>query len=102
MPIPQASGRHRADAPSAHHCPMAVRAVLVRPWNPPPCQGGRTAAATPPRKALMTLRVYRTPRDGAVTEERAPLYVLAGDMRDVYGLSQAWPPCACPRHRDGR
>ncbi|MFG2862000.1 hypothetical protein [Streptomyces sioyaensis] len=61
-----------------------------------------TPPGPPPRKSLMTLRVYRTTRDGAVTEERAPLYVLAGDMRDIYGLSQVWPPCACPRHRDGR
>ncbi|WP_433858040.1 hypothetical protein [Streptomyces kronopolitis] len=54
----------------------------------------------PPRQSLMTLRVYRTTRDGAVTEEREPLHVLGGDGWDLYGLSQVWPPCACPRHRD--
>ncbi|MGX1851432.1 hypothetical protein OIU91_15690 [Streptomyces sp. NBC_01456] len=61
-----------------------------------------TPPGQPPRKSLMTMRVYRTTRDGAVTEERVPLYVLAGDRWDIFGLSQAWPPCACPRHRDCR
>lgn len=37
--IPQASGRHRAAAPSARHRPLTVRTVLVRPWNPPPLPG---------------------------------------------------------------
>ncbi|MFD9207888.1 hypothetical protein ACFVZM_16630 [Streptomyces sioyaensis] len=37
--IPRASGRHRAPAASAHHCPVVVRTVLVRPWNPPPLPG---------------------------------------------------------------
>lgn len=34
--IPRAPGRHLASAPSAHNGPPAARAVLVRPWNPPP------------------------------------------------------------------
>jgi hypothetical protein len=50
----------------------------------------------------MTLRVYTASRDGVVVaEERARVEVVAGDPFDVYGLTQAWPPCACPRHRDG-
>ncbi|MFD9207889.1 hypothetical protein ACFVZM_16635 [Streptomyces sioyaensis] len=53
----------------------------------------------PPRKSLMTMRVYSTTRAGVVTEEQASVHVVAGDRFDPYGLSQAWPPCACPRHR---
>ncbi|MFD5734682.1 hypothetical protein ACFWIY_17895 [Streptomyces sioyaensis] len=53
----------------------------------------------PPRKSLMTLRVYSTTRAGVVTEEQASVHVVAGDRFDPYALSQAWPPCACPRHR---
>ncbi|QIK04686.1 hypothetical protein G7Z12_12785 [Streptomyces sp. ID38640] len=60
---------------------------------------GRTPPDTPPGQSLMTLRVYTATRDGIVTEERAPGHVVAGDRLDPYGLSQAWPPCACPRHR---
>ncbi|MFG2829220.1 hypothetical protein ACGFWI_17430 [Streptomyces sp. NPDC048434] len=56
-------------------------------------------AAEAPRQSLMTLRVYTASRDGVVTEERAPVHVVAGDRFDLYGLSQSWPPCACPRHR---
>ncbi|MEV0370413.1 hypothetical protein AB0I10_11380 [Streptomyces sp. NPDC050636] len=51
------------------------------------------------RQSLMTLRAYTARPDGAVREERARVHVLAGDRANVYGLSQAWPPCACPRHR---
>ncbi|MCZ1007704.1 hypothetical protein [Streptomyces lydicus] len=63
---------------------------------------GRTSPGTPepPRQSLMTLRVYTATRDGIVKEERAPVHVVAGDRFDLYGLSQAWPPCACPRHRE--
>ena len=45
-----------------------------------------------------TLRVYTASRDGVVTPERAP-GTVSGVPLDVYGLSQSWPPCACPRHR---
>ncbi|AOP50016.1 hypothetical protein [Streptomyces lydicus] len=55
----------------------------------------------PRRQSLMTLRVYTATREGAITEERAPVHVVAGDRPDIYGLSQVWPPCACPRHREG-
>ncbi|MEU9110292.1 hypothetical protein AB0D04_00510 [Streptomyces sp. NPDC048483] len=56
-------------------------------------------AAPPSRQSLMTLRVYTAGPDGAVKEERAQVHVVAGDRFDPYCLSQAWPPCACPRHR---
>ncbi|MEV5127456.1 hypothetical protein AB0K49_32380 [Streptomyces decoyicus] len=59
----------------------------------------RTPPGPPPRQSLMTLRVYTAGRDGVVTQERAPVHVVAGEPLDVYGLSQSWPPCACPRHR---
>ncbi|RXS84798.1 hypothetical protein EST92_09945 [Streptomyces sp. TM32] len=58
-----------------------------------------TPPGPPPRKSLMTLRVYSTTREGVVTEEQVSVHVVAGDRFDPYGLSQAWPPCACPRHR---
>ncbi|MBM4793782.1 hypothetical protein HXP44_17330 [Streptomyces sioyaensis] len=58
-----------------------------------------TPPGRPPRKSLMTMRVYSTTREGVVTEEQASVHVVAGDRFDPYGLSQAWPPCACPRHR---
>lgn len=48
----------------------------------------------------MTLRVYTATPGGIVKEERTPVHVVAGDRFDLYGLSQAWPPCACPRHRE--
>ncbi|MFE3883674.1 hypothetical protein ACFXPQ_12340 [Streptomyces lydicus] len=48
----------------------------------------------------MALRVYTATHDGIVKEERAPVQVVAGDRFDLHGLSQAWPPCACPRHRE--
>lgn len=60
----------------------------------------RTLPGARPRQSLMTLRVYRTTRDGVVTSERAQVHVVPGDRFDLYGLGQAWPPCACPRHRD--
>ncbi|MEU6327511.1 hypothetical protein ABZ851_09525 [Streptomyces sp. NPDC047049] len=65
---------------------------------------GRTPPGMPepPRQSLMTLRVYTATRDGIVKDERAPVHVVAGDRFDLYGLSQAWPPCACPRHRERR
>ncbi|WP_329397349.1 hypothetical protein OHA45_24795 [Streptomyces lydicus] len=59
-----------------------------------------TPPGPPPRKSLMTLRIYRATREGVITEERAPVRVMASDRPDIYGLSQVWPPCACPRHRD--
>ncbi|GAU65217.1 hypothetical protein SSP35_01_05550 [Streptomyces sp. NBRC 110611] len=52
-----------------------------------------------PQQSLMTLRVYTTGPDGSVREERGQIRVLAGEPVNVYGLSQVWPPCACPRHR---
>ncbi|MEW1655823.1 MULTISPECIES: hypothetical protein [unclassified Streptomyces] len=62
-----------------------------------------TAGQTPPgtrsRQSLMTLRVYTTTREGVVVQEHAQIHVVAGDRFDLYGLTQAWPPCACPRHR---
>ncbi|GGU77601.1 hypothetical protein GCM10010211_49410 [Streptomyces albospinus] len=51
------------------------------------------------RHSLMTMRVYKTTRDGVVTQERAQIHVVASDRLDLYGLSHAWPPCACPRHK---
>ncbi|MFF4601743.1 hypothetical protein ACFY12_03150 [Streptomyces sp. NPDC001339] len=53
----------------------------------------------PSRQSLMTMRVYTASPDGVVREERAPVHVMAGDPVNIYGLSQAWPPCACPVHR---
>jgi hypothetical protein len=46
----------------------------------------------------MTLRVYTTTPDGTVTEERARVHVMAGDVLPPL-MSHAYPPCACPRHR---
>ncbi|MER6047334.1 hypothetical protein K2224_11440 [Streptomyces sp. BHT-5-2] len=60
---------------------------------------GHTSPGPRSRQSLMTLRVYTTTRDGSVVQERAQIHVVAGDRFDLYGLSQAWPPCACPRHR---
>ncbi|UKY55609.1 hypothetical protein [Streptomyces inhibens] len=59
----------------------------------------RTLPGPPPRQSLMTLRVYTATRDGVVMEERATVHVVTGDRVDPFGLGQAWPPCACPRHR---
>ncbi|MFE6690036.1 hypothetical protein ACFVFQ_26600 [Streptomyces sp. NPDC057743] len=60
---------------------------------------GHTSSGSRSRQSLMTLRVYTTTRDGVVVQERAQIHVVAGDRFDLYGLTQAWPPCACPRHR---
>ncbi|WP_411120649.1 hypothetical protein [Streptomyces sp. x-19] len=60
---------------------------------------GHTPSGPRSRQSLMTLRVYTTTRDGVVTQERAQIHVVAGDRFDLYGLTQTWPPCACPRHR---
>ncbi|AJC56217.1 MULTISPECIES: hypothetical protein [Streptomyces] len=60
---------------------------------------GHTSPGPRSRQSLMTLRVYTTTRDGIVVQERAQIHVVAGDRFDLYGLSQAWPPCRCPRHR---
>ncbi|KUL36419.1 hypothetical protein ADL22_24295 [Streptomyces sp. NRRL F-4489] len=60
---------------------------------------GPTPSGPRSRQSLMTLRVYTTTRDGVITQERAPIHVVAGDRFDPYGLTQPWPPCACPRHR---
>ncbi|MFI1617070.1 hypothetical protein ACH4VT_08830 [Streptomyces lydicus] len=38
-----------------------------------------TPPGPPPRKSLMTLRVYTATREGVVTEERAPVHVMATD-----------------------
>lgn len=37
--IPRVPGRYRASAPSPCCGPVAVRTVLVVPWNPPPLPG---------------------------------------------------------------
>lgn len=50
------------------------------------------------RRPRMTLRVYTTTPDGTVTEERARVHVMAGDVLPPL-MSHAYPPCACPRHR---
>ncbi|MEK2475239.1 MULTISPECIES: hypothetical protein [Streptomyces] len=60
---------------------------------------GHTSPGPRSRQSLMTLRVYTTTRDGIVVQERAQIHVVAGDRFDLYGLSQAWPPCTCPRHK---
>jgi hypothetical protein len=59
-----------------------------------------SAEDEPRKRSLMTLRVYTATRDGIVTEERATVHVLAGKPTDVHALTQTWPPCACPRHRN--
>ena len=49
----------------------------------------------------MTMRVYTVLRNGIVTTRRAAVGVLVGEKSNPYELGQAWPPCQCPRHRDG-
>jgi len=44
----------------------------------------------------MTLRVYRTNREVAVTEERALFHFVAVDRFDPYGLSQDRRRAAIP------
>jgi hypothetical protein len=46
----------------------------------------------------MTLRVYRTTREGVVTEIRRTVNVVPDEKADPYAPSM-WPPCECPRHR---
>lgn len=57
----------------------------------------RTTSSEPPTRPLMTLRVSR---DGGRTWT-----ALREIWPDDFGLHidvlSAWPPCLCPRHRDG-
>jgi hypothetical protein len=46
----------------------------------------------------MTLRVYTASRDGTVTQERAQVHVMPGDVLPPL-MSHVYPPCECPRHR---
>lgn len=49
-------------------------------------------------QSRMTLRVYTMTRDGVVVDERAQVHVVDGDVLPPL-MSQAYPPCGCPRHR---
>ncbi|WP_413798522.1 hypothetical protein [Streptomyces iranensis] len=49
----------------------------------------------------MTMRVYRVSPDGAaVTQELGRVVVVVKDKLEPLRSSQ-YPPCRCPRHRDG-
>ncbi|MEU1409819.1 hypothetical protein ABZ471_47880 [Streptomyces sp. NPDC005728] len=47
----------------------------------------------------MTIRVYQVDRYGTVTADRGK--VLVPTVMELK-QSDAWPPCACPRHRAGQ
>ncbi|MGV9853669.1 hypothetical protein ACWDWU_33670 [Streptomyces sp. NPDC003442] len=49
----------------------------------------------------MTMRVYRVSPDGAVvTQELGRVVVVVKDKLEPLRSSQ-FPPCRCPRHRQG-
>ncbi|MEU1054093.1 hypothetical protein [Streptomyces sp. NPDC005876] len=48
---------------------------------------------------LMTMRVIRI-RDGRVIEQRPKVEITSDAELDPYGITYAWPPCRCPRHRE--
>ncbi|MET7800847.1 hypothetical protein [Streptomyces decoyicus] len=62
--IPQASGRHRAPAPSAYSRPVTARTVLVLPWSPPGL----------PHPARRRGRPVERPLDGAASPLVRPYY----------------------------
>ncbi|KUJ65286.1 hypothetical protein ACZ90_48930 [Streptomyces albus subsp. albus] len=47
----------------------------------------------------MTMRVYRTTRDGAITEDRGTVHIVAGENIDPCGPRMLFPPCLCRRCR---
>lgn len=49
---------------------------------------------------LMWMRVTRV-RDGRVIEQRREVAITSDMPLSPHDLSSAWPPCQCPRHRDG-
>ncbi|MBT2413849.1 hypothetical protein J7I94_25420 [Streptomyces sp. ISL-12] len=49
---------------------------------------------------LMTMRVTVI-RDGHVIEERPEVEITSSTKPDPYEITSAWPPCRCPRHREG-
>ncbi len=48
----------------------------------------------------MTLHVYRVNQAGAVTEDHSTVEV--GGRKKLPPKNDAYPPCACPRHRADR
>lgn len=53
-----------------------------------------------PVRPRMTMRVYRVSPDGRVTEVRGPVGFMV-DEKTVPVMTSQFPPCRCPRHRDG-
>ncbi len=51
------------------------------------------------RRSRLTLRVYKINPQGAVTEDRGKVEVLAGTHTTPPPLTSAYPPCRCPRCR---
>jgi hypothetical protein len=47
----------------------------------------------------MTMRVTRI-RDGVVVEQRKEVRITSDMPLSPLDLTSAWPPCACPRHRE--
>ncbi|MFL4904677.1 hypothetical protein ACJ6WF_16185 [Streptomyces sp. MMS24-I2-30] len=47
----------------------------------------------------MTMRVYRVDRYGTVTHDTGRVVVPPAQV--LTPLTDGYPPCACPRHRDG-
>ncbi|NGO45764.1 hypothetical protein [Streptomyces ureilyticus] len=58
-------------------------------------------AEPPRRRARLTLRVYKVNAQGAVTEDRGKVEVLAGGRAESVPRTWAFPPCECPRCRTG-
>ncbi|GGU66971.1 hypothetical protein GCM10010211_35240 [Streptomyces albospinus] len=52
-----------------------------------------------PERPRMTLRVYTVNGRGVVTQERAEVRVMAGEMTDPDVLGLVCPPCRCRRCR---
>lgn len=54
------------------------------------------------RRSRLTLRVYKVDAEGAVTEDRGRLEIVAGGRAEPLPPTPAYPPCACRRCKTPR
>ncbi|WP_328768957.1 hypothetical protein [Streptomyces sp. NBC_00286] len=65
----------------------------------PPMTDPLELPGTPRRRSRITLRVYKVNAEGAVTEDRGEVEVLAGARTGPVPRTSAYPPCGCPHCR---
>ncbi|MER5222142.1 hypothetical protein [Streptomyces flaveus] len=67
----------------------------------PPMTDPLQLPEAPRPRSRLTLRVYKLNTQGAVTEDRGTVEILADGRTDPVPLTWAFPPCECPRCRTG-